>query len=234
MQPNLSNRSRGFGILRRSFVLLLGASAAVAFSSCAFLQPRADPTRFYVLTVGQAAPAAVIEADVKRWRVGLRAVEVPAYLQTRFMVVRTGTNEIHFAEFDRWAEPLDRGISRVLKDSLGSARNVESVALDSHGEDMLDYEFRIRILACEGTRGEHGADSLRFAMTWELRSVGTNSEVMKHGAFAASPAVWDGNDYGRLALGLSDAIAGAGKALATDLPMSGRSADKARLEAVKP
>ena len=33
---------------------------------------------------------------------------------------------------------------------------------------------------------------------------------MKHGAFTASPAVWDGNDYGRLALGLSDAIAGAG------------------------
>jgi len=234
MQTNQSNRSRGFGIPRRSLVFLLGASAAFALSSCAFLQPRADPTRFYVLTVGQAAPAAVTEVDVRRWRVGLKAVEVPAYLQTRFMVVRTGTNEIHFAEFDRWAEPLDGGISRVLKDSLSSSRNVESVALDSHGEDTLDYEFKIRILACEGTRGEHGADSLRFAMTWELRSVGTNSEVMKHGAFAASPAVWDGNDYGRLALGLSDAIAGAGKALATDLPRPGMSADKASLEAAKP
>jgi uncharacterized lipoprotein YmbA len=234
MQTIQSNRSRGFGIPRRSLVFLLGASAAFALSSCAFLQPRADPTRFYVLTVGQAAPAAVTEVDVRRWRVGLKAVEVPAYLQTRFMVVRTGTNEIHFAEFDRWAEPLDGGISRVLKDSLSSSRNVESVALDSHGEDTLDYEFKIRILACEGTRGEHGADSLRFAMTWELRSVGTNSEVMKHGAFAASPAVWDGNDYGRLALGLSDAIAAAGTAIATDLPMPGMSADKASLQATKP
>ena len=234
MQTIQSNRCRGFGILRRSFVFLMGVSAVFALSSCAFLQPRADPTRFYVLTVGQAVPAAVTEANVKRWRVGLRAVEVPAYLQTRFMVVRSGTNEIHFAEFDRWAEPLDRGISRVLKDSLGSARNVESVALDSHGEDTLDYEFKIRILACEGARGETGADSLRFAMTWELRSLGTNSQVMKHGAFAASPATWDGNDHGRLALGLSQAIAEAGQTLAADLPMSAMSADKASLEATKP
>ena len=208
-------------------VLLLGASAAFALSSCAFLQPRADPTRFYVLTVGQAAyPPPSLKLVSSGGRFGLRAVEVPAYLQTRFMVVRTGTNEIHFAEFDRWAEPLDGGISRVLKDSLSSARNVESVALDSHGEDTLDYEFKIRILACEGSRGEHGTDSLRFATSWELRSVGTNSEVLKHGAFTASPAAWSGSDYGKLALELSEAIAGAGTALAADLPMPAKFADK--------
>ena len=225
MQTIQLNRSRGFGIPRRSLIFLLGASAAFTLSSCAFLQPRADPTRFYVLTVGHAVPATVTEADVKRWKIGLRAVEVPAYLQTRFMVVRTGTNEIHFAEFDRWAEPLDGSISRVLKDSLSSARNVESVALDSHGEDTLDYEFKIRILACEGSRGEHGTDSLRFATSWELRSVGTNSEVLKHGAFTASPAAWSGSDYGKLALELSEAIAGAGTALAADLPMPAKFAD---------
>ena len=112
------------------------------------MQPHADPTKFYVLTVQGTASANVTEGDVKRWKVGLRPVEVPTYLRTRFMVVRTGTNEIHFADFDRWAEPLDQGIGRVMKETLGSARNVESVALNTHGDESLDYEVAIQILAC--------------------------------------------------------------------------------------
>jgi len=220
--------------MRRSFGCLLGVSAAFTFSSCAFLQPRADPTRFFVLTVQQPAPAGVTEVAPKRWRVGLRAVEVPAYLQTRFMVVRTGTNEIRFAEFDRWAEPIDEGISRVLKHSLGSADHVESVTMNSHGEEALDYEVSVRVLACEGKRGEKGTNSLRFAISWEMRSIGTNSAVIKHGEFIASPARWDGKDYGQLALGLSGAIAEAGKALAADLPMQDLSPDKSSREAAKP
>jgi hypothetical protein len=40
-----------FSISRRAFALLLGVITAVALSSCSFLQPHADPTKFYVLTV---------------------------------------------------------------------------------------------------------------------------------------------------------------------------------------
>jgi uncharacterized lipoprotein YmbA len=187
-------------------------------SSCAFLQPRADPTRFYVLTMPNAFSQPAVAGEFTRWKIGLRPVEMPAYLHTKLMVVRTGTNEIHFAEFDRWAEPLDEGISRVMKENLGSARNVESVALNSHGEKALDYEVSLRVLACEGVRGETGSGSIRFSMAWETQSVGTNSTAVKRGVFTASPTAWDGKNYGELALGLSEAIAGAAKMLSANLP----------------
>ena len=145
---------------------------------------------------------------------------MPAYLQTKLMVVRTGTNEIHFAEFDRWAEPLDEGISRVVKEALSSAANVDSIALNSHGEDTLDYEVTIRVLACEGVRGQSGTGLIRLVMSWEIKSVGTNATVNKRGGFTAAPAAWDGKDYGQLALQLSKDIAAAGKALVADLPMA--------------
>jgi uncharacterized lipoprotein YmbA len=205
-------------IHRFTLLLLLGALAAFMLDGCALLRPHADPTRFYVLTVPSAPSTPAADGEFKRWRVGLRPVEVPSYLRTKFMVVRTGTNEIHFADFDRWAEPLDQGISRVMKETLGSARNVESVALNSHGEDSLDYDVTIQILACHGMRVATGQSSIRFATTWEVRAVGTNLPTIKHGGFTAVAADWDGENYSQLATQLSAAVAAVGKALAADLP----------------
>jgi uncharacterized lipoprotein YmbA len=234
MQTNQSPHARSSGIPRHLSVLLLGMIAAVTLSGCAFLQSRADPTRFYVLTVPHAISAGVTAGDVERWRLGFRLAEAPAYLQTKFMVVRTGTNEIHFAEFDRWAEPLDAGISRVLKETLGSASNVTSVTANSHGEDTLDYEMRVRVLACEGVRAENGTGSIRFTMAWETWSLGTNSMLIKHGAFTANPGAWDGKDYGALAAALSEAISEGGKMLAADLPMEPAFAKKTKNETSQP
>lgn len=218
----------------RSFVLLLCTLAACALSGCSLLQPHADPTRFYVLTVPSVPPERAGEGEFTRWKVGLRPVEVPAYLRSRAMVVRTGTNEIHFADFDRWAEPLDQGISRVIKETLSSARNVDSVALNSHGDDTLDYEVAIRVLACEGVWVEHGNGSIRFAVTWEVRSVGNNSTATKRGVFTADPVAWSGKDYGQLAERLSEAMAGASKAVAAELPMEAKTPAKTTTGKTKP
>ena len=208
-----------FAISRRTFALLLGVISAGVLSSCAFLQPHADPAKFYVLTTQSAFSEQAAADKLVRYKLGLRPVEVPAYLQTKLMVVRTGTNEIHFAEFDRWAEPLDEGISRVMKEALSSAENIESVALNSHGDDTLDYEVTIRVLACEGERGESGTASIRLDMSWEIKSVGTHTTMNKRGGFTAVPASWDGKDYGQLASQLSKDIAAAGTVIAADLPM---------------
>ena len=205
------------GSQRRAFVLLLGAFVSFALSGCAFLQPHDDPTRFYVLTVPSAPPERAPESEFQRWKVGLRPVEVPGYLQSKSMVVRSGTNEIHFADFDRWAEPLDQGISRVIKETLSGAPNVETVTLTAHGDDTLDYEVAIRLLACEAVRVGKGAGTIRFAMAWEVRSVGKNSTPTKRGLCTAPPVAWDGKDYGQLAQRLSEAIAGAGRVIAANL-----------------
>ena len=230
MQLTRSNQFLVFKILRSAFLLVLGAVAAFALNGCALLRPHADPTRFYVLTVPGAPLKPAVDGEFKRWRVGLRLVEVPSYLRTKFMVVRTGSNEIHFADFDRWAEPLEQGISRVLKETLGSAQNVQSVALNSHGDASLDYEVTIQILACHGMRVPTGKSSIRFAATWEVQAVGTNSIEIKRGSFTADAADWDGNNYSQLATQLSAAVAVAGKTLAADLPMESRVSSKPNSE----
>lgn len=241
MQPTRPTKSPAFGIPRtfsramsRSFVLLFCAFASCALSGCSLLQSHADPTRFYALTVKSTPPEQAAEGGIKRWKLGLKQVEVPAYLRGKAMVVRTGANEIHFEDFDQWAEPLDQGIGRVMKETLSSARNVEKVASNSHGDDMLDYEVTIRIVACEGVRVENGNSSVRFAMTWETRSAGKNSTATKRGVFTADPLAWNGKDYGQLAERLSEAIASASKAVAAALPEEAKSPGKTTAAKSKP
>lgn len=208
---------------------------AVAFlGGCSFLRPHDDPTRFYVLTVPPAATERFADGEFERLRVGLKPVEVPAYLRTKSLVVRTGTNEIHFAEFDRWAEPLDQGISRVMKEHLGAARNVASVTLNSHGDDSLDCEVAIQVVVCEGVRLEGETSSVRFAATWEVRPVGTNSTATKRGGFTVDNVTWDGKTYAQLAERLSEAIAGASMALAADLPLAANLPPQATPGLVRP
>jgi uncharacterized lipoprotein YmbA len=149
------------------------------------------------------------------------------------MVVRTGTNEIHFADFDRWAEPLGQGISRVLKEAISSAPNVEEVTLNPQGDGAMDYEVAVGILACEGVRLEKGGGSIRFVATWDMRSVGNNPTVI-HGDFSGDPLAWNGKDYGQLAERLSEAIASAGKALAVALSMGERAPGTTATEETKP
>jgi uncharacterized lipoprotein YmbA len=160
----------------------------------------------------------------KQWRIGLAPVEVPAYLRGKEMVVRTGANEIQFAEYDRWAESLDQGIGRAIKENLASAPNVASVALNSRGGDTLDYEVAMRVLACEGVRVRNRSGSIRFAAAWNIRATGTNAPPAKSGGFTAAPVSWDGRDYGQLAGRLSEAIAAASQVLAADLPLEFKAA----------
>lgn len=207
---------------RRTLALLVGAVVAGLLGGCGALRPQENPTRFYVLTpapganVSATAPAGA--GEPRRLQVGLKPVELPRYLQSRSIVVRTGTNEIRFAEFDRWAEPLDSAIGQVLKENLVHAPNVAGVSANSRGDGSLDCEVTLQILACEGVRLPGGGGSVRFEATWVVRSLRASTVTAKRGSFTAEAVAWDGKDYGQLAGRLSEALAAAAHALAADLP----------------
>ena len=209
------------------------AVAVISLSGCAFLSPKADPTRFYVLTAPASTPARNGEEEFKHWQVRLNRVEMPAYLRTRFMVVRTGTNEIHFEEFERWAEPLDEGIKRVMEETLEANRHLDGQTLNRPVNLAVACEVSIQIFACEGVRDAQGNGSIRLSMAWEARSSGTNSTASKRGGFTTHALTWDGKDYGQLAQRLSEAITAASKRLEADMPIKASIPEKSNTSAIK-
>lgn len=193
------------------------ASALWLLTACNLPLPKAqsDQTRYYLLTPAEIGPETEGTAAVKRWMVGLRAVDVATYLRTKSFAVRSHANEVAFLDFARWGEPLDQGVARVLEENLRAVNNVARVSLQPfRPDDQRDFEIAVNINACEGTAdGE-----VRFAATWRIPAPGGSTATMAEGSYAATGLRWDGHDCGQLAARLSEALAGLSREIAAALP----------------
>jgi uncharacterized lipoprotein YmbA len=78
--------------------------------------PRADPSSFFQLS---PVPPPAAESPMAT-SVGLGPVTVPAYLDRLQLVTRLSDNQLEVNETERWAEPLDEGITRTLQENLAA------------------------------------------------------------------------------------------------------------------
>ncbi len=183
----------------RSTVPAVGAAVALVglLAACNLIPPtQPDMTRFYVLTAeakSDATPAA------KPVRIALRPVDVPEYLHGRVMEVRVAENEVHYIDEARWAEPLDAGITHVLRDDLG--RN-PALTLTGRG-DVHDYDVVVQIRQCEGVVATRTA---RLAAHIEIYSTDLDPKLVAQDDFTSTEQGWDGKDYALLAKKLSEAV----------------------------
>lgn len=110
---------------------LTAVAASLSLCGCLSLRPAADPTRFYVLSCpGAAEPLA--EAAALRWSVCVAKVEVPAYLDHPTLAVRREDNRIEYLDLHQWAEPVQEGLTRCLREGLASLLGSACVAPLQH------------------------------------------------------------------------------------------------------
>jgi uncharacterized lipoprotein YmbA len=187
-------------------------------TGCTVIPPaQPDLTRYFVLTsTTAAAKPADAAGAAPRWKVALRPVEVPGFLRGKAMQVRVAGNEIQFAEDARWAEPLEAGLGRVLREGLerrGDAVHV--VATD--GEDP-EFAFVVRVLRCEGDRE---AKVARFAAVVEVYGPRPGTDRLARDTFTVEVPNWDGS-YSQLAQKLSEAVEGLAERMVTLLATAGK------------
>ena len=91
--------------MMQGFVALTICAALVFASGCA----STPPSRFYTLSA-VAVPAAA-PSNVS---VAVGPVSVPADVDRPQFVVSAGPNQVRLDEFNRWASPLQNGISHVV------------------------------------------------------------------------------------------------------------------------
>lgn len=191
----------------RLFAALSAAAALALLSGCNLLpEPQPDHARFYVLDARAATESAPADAV----RLGLRPVEVPPYLKNKAVALRTGDNEVRFSTEAFWAEPLEAGIARVLRERLAARAAVVSYPFTA--QLTRDYDVTVRVLSAEG-----GQDSLRFSAVVEIVRVGDNAALVARREFTAPAAAWNG-DYARLARELSAAVGALADDILASLP----------------
>ena len=122
---------------------LLRTSALLALSlfllgGCAGTRP----SKFYVLhslSVGGAdKPLGPSSVDAA---IGVGPVKIPEYLDRQEIMTRTSPSRLELAEFDRWAEPLESNVARVLADNLSFLLGADRVNLFPWpGSTRVDYQ----------------------------------------------------------------------------------------------
>ncbi len=196
--------------MKRSLLPLL--TLGLFFAGCDGIipPPQVDPTRYYVLTGPSPAPAAV----GGQLRVGLRTVELAAYLKSPDMIVRQGANELMLQDYARWGEPLEAGIARILQERLQAAGGVGRVYLQPFPLDAdRDCDVAVTILRCEGATDR----TAHFAATIEITKA-ADGRLLSRRTFVAPDAAWDGKNFGQLAGLLSADAEALGQEIVAALP----------------
>ena len=111
---------------------------------------RTAPTHFYLLHPLGGQETQVQTPD--RYLFGIGPVEIADYLKRQQIANRLDENEVLFSDFNNWAEPLDRCVTRVLSENLSVLLNTARI----EGYPWLpslavDYQVRMRITRFDGT-----------------------------------------------------------------------------------
>ena len=137
-QTKSSNHKSRKIVTRKILLSLIGV---LALSACG----ASKPSQFYVLNA--LSPSELSRQTISvgsGLAIGLAPVNMPEYLDRPQIISRGGGNQLELGEFDRWAEPLNRNIERVV------ARNL-SVLLDTDrvfvlpARRPLDLRYRVVI-----------------------------------------------------------------------------------------
>jgi uncharacterized lipoprotein YmbA len=100
--------------------------AGLALSLTACVGGRSPEARFFQLQpVPPAADAPAIDPSIF---IAIKNVNLEAYLRQPRMAERINSHEVRYREFRRWAEPLDRNITRVITENLRQLLKTELLA----------------------------------------------------------------------------------------------------------
>ena len=124
------------------------------------------PSRFYVLssltgTGGEPETA----SDKRQVTIGVRPVELPAYLDRQQIVTRVNANELHLAGFDEWAEPLGDNFTRVLIENLSVLLSKDLFTIfPFRDSESIDYQVEVEVIRFDGRLGGDASLMTRWSI----------------------------------------------------------------------
>lgn len=124
------------------------------------------PANYYILhsvqNPGSEVRAAGPEQDQA---IGVGPVKIPDYLDRPQMVTRSSNSRLEFAEFDRWAEPLEKNLVRVLADNLSVMVPSERVyAFPWPKSAQVRYQVAVEIVQLEKVPDEKVILDVRWSI----------------------------------------------------------------------
>lgn len=96
------------------------------------------PVRYFSLEPA-GPPAATVGEDAAI--VGIGPLRFPEYLSKPQIMSRSAEGEIKVYEFDRWVEPVDEAVHRIL--AINVERAADTVRVIAFPYDVIPYEYQV-------------------------------------------------------------------------------------------
>ena len=155
-----------------------------------------SPSHFYTLSANVAPVTATSTVSV-----AVGPVTVPAAVDQPQIAVSTGSNQVMFDEFNRWASPLQDNIARVVAENLVAALGTPRVTLFPQTLNSdADFRVVIEVRNFDSTPGKSAA----LDAVWTVRR--TKDGKSETGRTSVREAVQEAS-YEALAAAHSRAVA---------------------------
>ena len=179
------------------------------FVSCATKEPLPS----YFLLTGSGSRTARSQSSGGTV-VLVRRVEVPAYLVKTNLVTMSGGIQVQYAATQRWAEPLDQGLSRAVAEDLSRNSRIRAYAF-SLGAPAVDhrYDVWIRLERFEGN--DNGEVVLRAR--WSISDSGSSVPITAR-TVDVRRSGWKPGDYPGLVRLLSEEVMEMSRQIAEAIP----------------
>jgi uncharacterized protein len=154
---------------------------------CGTLSPKPDPSRFFTLSaLPQSEPnPAKRPAASPGISLGVGPVTLPGYLDRQEIVVRIAQNQLTLSENDRWAEPLEENVARVLSQNIAVLLRAERINAYPWPIDRKPvYQVEIEVLRFESD-ADHQA---QLSTRWVVRNTSRKDAIRYHETRLSRPA----------------------------------------------
>ena len=127
-------------------------------------------SNYYLLTAREAPGPTGVSPSI-----GIGPVRIPEYLNRTNLVYQRDGNRLEIADYERWAEPLDEGIVRVLGLNLAGLLDTQDIRpFPWHPDRAPGYGVRMRLLSLDAD--DHSA---RLEAEWLLYRPATGEPVAR-------------------------------------------------------
>ena len=156
------------------------------------------PARYYALS----EPAVTTVEKSGTTLVALGPLMLADYLQRPQIVVRGKDQQLHVAEYDRWAETPDRAIARWLARDLDAKLAAATVIDATMPSSLPNYRIRGQIAQWDVDAGANAV----LAVQWEIVDRDGKPVVAMRSSRYATP-VGSASDYAQVVRGLNATLA---------------------------
>ena len=184
---------------------MVTAAIALPLTGCG----STSSSRFFVLTSKQILPPHQAKSDLS---ISVGPVRLPKYLDRPQIVTRANDNELRLAEFDRWAEPLNVNVARVLAEDLAGLLATERVSIVARSApSSTDCRVVVDVTRFDGSLGGEVTLNAR----WSIYRV---DEDVARTQGSTIRTTSKGSDYASLVAAMNQALAELAEQIADAVP----------------